>query len=106
MPALICLLFLGVAFGCVSCGDDPKLEEKHERQKAAIVRLRAEVALIEEKLKNLPPDVSADLRLAEKKAEEQQAGIVRLQAEISALQARKIALQKEYDRYRAKHPLK
>ena len=37
------------SFVAVSCGDDPVLVEKREKQKAQIVALRGELALVEEK---------------------------------------------------------
>lgn len=105
-PPLNCLLSLFVAFACVSCGDDPKMVEKREKQKAEIARLKGEIALIEEKLKNVPPDVSEDLAAAKKQEEEQNAEIAKLEAEVSSLEARKRSLQSEFDSYRAKYQVK
>ena len=62
-----------IAFACASCGEDPKLVEKHEKQKAEVARLKGELALVEEKLKNMPADVSEDLEKAKKQAGEQAA---------------------------------
>lgn len=91
---------------CCSCGDAPELVAKRERQKTEISRLKGELAIIEEKLKNMPPDVSKDLEAARKKAEEQTAEINSLETEIKELQSRKRALQSEFDSYRAKYQLK
>ena len=93
-------------FVCSSCGDDPKLVEKHEKQKAELVRLKGELALIEERLKNLPPDVSEELELAKKQAEKQTAEIASLETELTELEARKRALQSEFDSYRSKYQVK
>lgn len=82
------------------------LVAKREKQKAEISRLNGELALIEEKLKNMPPDVSEELDAARKKTEEQSAEISILEKEISGLDARKRALQSEFDSYRAKYQLK
>jgi peptidoglycan hydrolase CwlO-like protein len=90
----------------VSCGDDPELVAKREKQKAEINRLNGELALVQEKLKNLPPDVSADLEKAKKQSEEQTAEIAGLEKEIAELQGRKRALQTEFDEYRAKYQTK
>lgn len=79
---------------------------KSERQKAEISRLKGDLAIIEEKLKNMPPDVSGELEAARKKAEEQTVEINGLEAEIKELQSRKRALQGEFDSYRAKYQLK
>jgi len=95
-----------IALSCVSCGDDPKLVAKREQQRAEIARLKGELALIEEKLKNMPPDVSAELAKARKKMVEQNAEVAGLEEEISELEARKRSLQEEFDVYRAKYRLK
>lgn len=89
-----------------SCGDDPLLVEKHEKQKAEITRLAGELALIEEKLKNMPPDVSEDLEKAKALSVKQTAEVARLEGEISELEDRKRSLQKEFDLYRAKYQTK
>jgi peptidoglycan hydrolase CwlO-like protein len=95
-----------IALTCGSCSDDPKLVEKREKQKAEITRLKGEVALIEEKLKNLPPDVSADLAKARKTSEQQTAEIAELEKEVAVLETRKRTLQNEFDAYRAKYQIK
>lgn len=105
-PYRICLIPILIAFSCVSCGDDPKLVEKHEKQKAELARLNGELALIEEKLKNMPPDVSEELEKAKQQAENQTAEVARLETEISELGERKRALQNEFDSYRAKYQVK
>jgi chromosome segregation ATPase len=95
-----------IALSCASCGDDPKLVEKREMQKAEITRLKGELALIEEKLKNLPPDVSTDLVDARQLSEKQAAEVAALEKEVEALDARKRALKSEFDAYRAKYQVK
>ena len=94
------------ALACWSCGDAPELVAKREKQKAEIARLNGELALIEEKIKNMPPDVSGELEAARKKADEQTAQIQSMENEIKELQARKRTLQGEFDSYRAKYQLK
>ena len=89
-----------------SCGEDPQLVEKHEKQKAEITRLSGEIALIGEKLKNMPPDVTEDLEKAKELAVKQEADVARLEGEISELEDRKRSLQKEFDLYRAKYQTK
>ncbi len=100
------LLPLCMACFCPSCKENPKLVEERAKQKVEIARLKGDLAIIEEKLKNLPPDQSADLEKARKSAEEQTAEVAKLEAELSGLSARKRALQSEFDTYRAKHALK
>ena len=89
-----------------SCSEDPKLVEKREKQKVEITKLKGDVALIEEKLKNLPPDVSSDLAEAKETSEKQAAEVARLEAEVATLDARKRSLQAEFDAYHAKYQVK
>jgi hypothetical protein len=89
-----------------SCGDDPKLVEKREKQKAEITRLKGEIALIDEKLKTLPPDVSSEFAEAKQIAEKQNAEVERLESEVATLDARKRSLEKEFDAYRLKYQVK
>jgi chromosome segregation ATPase len=98
------VVFLSLA--CWSCEDPPELVAKREQQKAEISRLRGELAIIEEKLNNIPPDVSEELETARKTAEEQTTDINGLESEIKELQARKRDLQSEFDSYRAKYQIK
>lgn len=106
MPSPTTLLAAVSAALLASCGDDPELVAKREKQKTEITRLNGELALVQEKLKNLPPDVSADLENAKKQSEEQTAEIANLEKEVAELQARKRTLQTEFDEYRAKYQTK
>ena len=98
--AILCI----IAF--TSCSEDPLLVEKREKQKAEITQLKGEIALIEEKLKMLPPDVSSELSAAKQVSEKQTAEVERLEAEVAALDARKRSLQSEFDAYRVKYQTK
>lgn len=89
-----------------SCGDDPKMVEKREQQKSEITRLKGEIALIEEKLKSLPPDMSAQLAEAKQLFTKQSAEATRLESGVADLDARKRALQTEFDAYRLKYQVK
>lgn len=86
-----------------SCGDDPELVARKEQQKTEIASLRGEIALLEEKLRDLPEDVSDQLDSARKKEASQNAEIARLEEEIKNLQKRKRELGKEFDVYRARY---
>jgi hypothetical protein len=90
----------------VSCGDDPKLVEKREKQKTEITRLNGELAIIEEKIKAMPADASIDLSEAKKTAENQVAEVGLLETEVAKLEARKLVLQGEYQAYKTKYQLK
>ncbi len=96
---LFCLLL-------AACGDDPVLVEKREKQKAEIARLKGEITLIEEKIKNMPPDMTQEVEKAKKTVEDQNQEIAKLEKEVSDLEARKRELQSEYDTYRSKYQIK
>ena len=100
------LSVLIIAFSGASCGDDSKLVEKREMQKIEIARLKGELALFEEKLKNLPPDVSMDLKDARQLFEKQAAAVAGLEKEVEDLEAQKQALQSKFDAYRVKYRAK
>lgn len=108
MKSQIIRCFLPALFALTlsSCGDDPEMVEKREKQKAEITRLEGELALIEEKLKNQPPDVSADLAEVKKQFEKQTAEVAELEAEVAALESKKRSLQAEFDAYQAKYQVK
>lgn len=100
------LLLIPFSLAFSSCGDDPKLVEKKERQKAEIARLKGELSLIEEKLKDVPPDVSTQLAEAKLLSVKQSADIADLESQIAELEARRRSLQTEYDSYRVKYQVK
>ncbi len=91
---------------CFSCSDDPKLVEKREKQRAEITRLKGELALIDEKLKSLPSDVSAELGDARRISEKQNAEVAQLEKDIVALESKKRELQASFMAYQAKYQLK
>jgi hypothetical protein len=99
---LVAVFFLFLA----SCSDDPKLVEKREKQKIELTRLKGELALVEEKLKNVPADVSSELAEAKKLSEKQSVEIVGLESEIAELEARKRSLKSEFDAYQLKYQVK
>ncbi len=100
------LLVLSLALACGSCNkEDPQLLEKREQQKAEIARLKGEITLIEEKLRLLPPDVSAEVAAVTQQVEQKAAEVATLEGETATLESRKRALQKEFDAYRAKYPI-
>lgn len=97
---------LSVSTCLVSCGEDPELLRKSREQQTEVVKLRSELALMEEKLRNLPPDKSEDLTTAKKQAEAQTAEITALEAEISNLDTRRKALEDEFNSYKRKYPVR
>ena len=73
---------------------------------AEITRLRGELALIEEKLSSLPPDVSTELAEARKVSEAQSAEVAALESEVATLEAKKRSVQKEFEAYQTKYQIK
>ncbi len=94
------------AIAVSSCGDDPELVKKTQEQQAEITRLRGEVALIDEKLRNLPADKSSELAEAKKVAETQTAEIKALEEEIASLEARKKSIDEEFKAYQRKYSVR
>ena len=110
IPSLSKLLRLAACFATAlsisSCGDDPELVKKTQEQQAEITRLRGEVALIDEKLRNLPADKSSELAEAKKVAETQTAEIKALEEEIASLEARKKSIDEEFKAYQRKYAVR
>ena len=90
----------------VSCTEDRQLVAKREKQKAEIIQLKGELALIEEKLKSLPPDVSKELTEAKKQFAKQSAEVEGLESEIAGLEAAKRSLETEFEAYQRKYQTK
>ena len=108
MNSLICRGSLAIllALLSVSCSDDPKLVEKREKQKVELARLRGEISLLDEKIRNLPPDVTDQLVAARQTAAKQAAEVASLEAEVTALEAKKRSLESEFEAYQAKYQVK
>lgn len=100
------LLIVASSLLLSSCGDDPKTVAKFESQKIEIAKLKGELLLIEEKLKNLPPDLSKDLVKSKDVFEKQSAEITLLQTEVSDIEGKKRKLQADYDAYKLRYQLK
>ncbi len=94
------------SLAAVSCGDDPEQVAKLEKQRAEIVDIKGDLEIIEESLKQLPPDVTEELAEAKKVSEKQSAEVALLEAEVEALEEQKRALQAEFDAYQVKYRAK
>ncbi len=92
-------------FACASCSDDPELVAKRELQRTEIARLQGEVALAEERLRNMPEDKGEDLKAAEKQLNELASEANKLEAKIAELQQRKTDLEARIAQYKVKYPL-
>ncbi len=99
-PAILLALTL------TSCGDDPVMVEKREKQRTEIIKLKGELALIEERIKVMPPDVSEELAIAKQVAAKNAAEVTELETEVASLETRKRSLQDQFDAYRIRYQAK
>lgn len=102
-PGPLAVLF---ALSCVSCSEDPKLVKKRDEQKAEIAKLKGEIALIDEKLKSLPTDVTTQMAEAKELSAKLSPEVSALEREMTGLEARKRALNNEIAAYKLKYPVK
>lgn len=104
IPRSTLLLLLLPCF-LVSCEEDPELVRKRDEQRAAITRLEAELAVLEEKLDKAPEDRGAELEQLETQTQSDQAAIAELEKELSDLSAKKRQLEREFAAYKRKYPI-
>lgn len=90
----------------LSCGDDPELVKKRSQQEAEIANLKGDIALMKERLKNLPPDKSEELAASQKNTALLEAKRQKLAAEVAELQNKRDQIKMEYDAYRRKYAVK
>lgn len=109
-PALARLLFPAVALvlclSSSSCSDDPELVREREAQKVEISKLEGELAILEERLEQVPPDRSEEVVQLKEDAETNRAQIAEVEAEIEALERKKADLEKQHEAYRRKYVLR
>jgi chromosome segregation ATPase len=86
-----------------SCSDDPELVREREEQKVEISKLGGELAILEEKLEQVPKDRSAEVAQLKEDAETNRADVAGLEAEIEALEREKADLEKKHEAYRRKY---
>jgi hypothetical protein len=103
-PRLCLIVLCSLPF--VSCLEDPKLVAKRKDQAVEIVQLKGKIAMLDEQLKNIPADVSAELREAKEVTAAQAAELALLETEVAALEERKRTMEGDFDRYRAKYAAK
>jgi hypothetical protein len=99
------------AIGCLlltlcSCKEDPELVRKREEQQSEIKRLQGELQIIQEKLKDIPPDKTKELIVAKGEADAQALEIERLEKEVAALEVKKKEIEGKFSDYKKKYPLK
>lgn len=89
-----------------SCKEDPELVRKREEQQSEIKRLQGELEVIQEKLKDIPPDKTKELIEAKGEADAQVHEIERLEKEVAALDVKKKEIEGKFSDYKKKYPLK
>ncbi|WP_193210502.1 hypothetical protein [Luteolibacter marinus] len=97
---------LGAALLCLavsSCGDDPALVSKREQQRAEIAKLEGELAILQERMEQMPRDRSDEVRELKAKAGENQKEIASLEEEIADLEQEKARIEREHEAYRRKY---
>jgi chromosome segregation ATPase len=97
------LILAGLPMILGSCRENPELVRQREEQRAEIKRLGGEIALLEERLKDIPNVREEDLSKAREEVATQEREIVRLEEDISGLELRKRQLEKEFAAYKVKY---
>lgn len=92
-----------IAAASVSCSDDPELVRKRDEQKAEIRKLEGELAILQERMEQAPPDRSADLARLKEDAVKNKEQIEALETEIADLEKRKAAIEAQHESYRRKY---
>lgn len=100
-----CSLIAVFAVSLAAC-DSPDLTRKRDAQLLEITQLKGELRNIEEKLNNLPPDRSEELKKIDAEAEQQTEELVKLEAQVTALEAKKASLEKEFEEYKRKYAIR
>ncbi|MBC7980074.1 MAG: hypothetical protein H7Y36_05880 [Armatimonadetes bacterium] len=86
--------------------EDPALVKQRGEQEAEIAKLRGELALVQERLKNLPPDQSNELDAATVESERLEQQHKQLTEEVAKLEAEHKQLQQQYEAYQAKYDIR
>lgn len=98
-------LMLLSSFFLISCGDDPELVKKRQEQKLEIARLEGELTILNDQLKSMPPDRSAELAEMKKKVDAQTQELARLEEEIIQLEKSKSELEDKFEQYKKNYPI-
>jgi septal ring factor EnvC (AmiA/AmiB activator) len=86
-----------------ACNEDPELVRKRGEQEAEMAKLSGEIALVEERLKNVPPDQSAELEAAKRETKKLEEEHKSLSAEVAELEAEHQSLKNEHEEYKRKY---
>jgi septal ring factor EnvC (AmiA/AmiB activator) len=97
-------LVLCLAFS--SCSDDPELVRQREEQKVEISKLEGELAILDEKLEQVPKDRSEEVTRLKQDAETNRTQVAELESKIEALEREKADIEKQHEAYRRKYVLR
>ena len=97
------LAVAGLGLLLCACGEDPELVRKRDQQRAEISKLEGELAVLQERLKDVPPDQSKDLAKLKADSEANRDEIAKLEAEVAGLEKEKASLEKEFAAYQRKY---
>jgi chromosome segregation ATPase len=92
-----------LSLALAACSDDPELVRQREQQKVEISKLEGELAFLEEKLEQVPPDRSAEVEQLKQDAEANRGQVADLEAEIESLERKKEEIVKQHEAYRRKY---
>jgi predicted nucleic acid-binding Zn-ribbon protein len=88
----------------VACDqEDPELVRQRGEQEVEIAELKGKLALMEERLKFMPADKSAELAAAKRETKELESERKRLAEELAALEEERRKIQQEYEEYKRKY---
>jgi peptidoglycan hydrolase CwlO-like protein len=100
---LICVLVLGFI---PACREDPQDVKLHQQQNAELSRLSSEISIIEAAIKDMPADMSSELKEAEQNHALQKAGVEEMNAQIAEVSDQIKATKDRLRTYRIKYQIK
>lgn len=103
MKAFTTYAALAAVMAMVSACDSKEALKKRDDQALELTKLKAELAIIEEQIKDVPEDRTKELAAIEEETKAQEAEITKLEGEIKDLETRKATVQKEFDDYKKKY---
>jgi len=106
MKSTILFSVAAISATLLSSCDSPEMVRKRDQQAMEITKLKGELAVLEERLKDIPPDRATDLAAIETEAKTQQEEINKLEGEIKDLTEKKESVQKEFEEYKRKYVIR
>jgi septal ring factor EnvC (AmiA/AmiB activator) len=97
------IILIVTPFFFCACSEDSELVKKHGEQEVELAKLRGELALIEEQIKNMPQDQSAEVKKFKEKQSKLETELNVLDSEVAKLEAEKKKLERDYEEYRRRY---